>query len=216
MKSEPTTEEPLCRNCLKPLRVGALRHLLERDPCLCDECLSQLDFELERHDFKGIKVFFVYRYSGLIRDILLRYKERLDVALAPVFLAFIHPFLRLYLKGRILVPVPSLASRMEERGFSHLDTMLDSYSLPHVDILSKRGEVQKGKGFLERREEKTIFLEKTDESLFDRKVVLFDDVMTSGESLLQSYEAVLSLSPKSVSAIVLMDNHFGKDFARES
>ncbi len=216
MKSRPTTEEPLCRICLKPLRTKPVRLLLEGEPLFCDACLEQMEFDFKIRRFDGIHILFAYPYAGFFKDLLLQYKERFDVALAPVFLYFIRPLVRTLLRKHVFVPVPSTRKKEEERGFSHLEEMLKAWNIPYCQFLEKIGEEQKEKAFLERFNAKTIRKAKDAVSIENKRIVLFDDVFTTGETFRQSLEILKAEKAKGIVGLVLMDNHFNRDLRRKS
>lgn len=211
MKSNITTEEPLCLSCLKPLQVRPIRRIVEKKPLLCDSCLSRIDFRLSFRSFHGAKVFFLFSYSGLMKELLLQYKERKDVALAPVFLSFGSFFLRQYLKRKTIVPVPSSFEKEEERGFQHLGLILQAHGIPYQNLLRKKKGVQKEKGFLDRRKTSGIELKLPNIFTINKSIVIFDDVMTSGETFKQCINCLSKEVKHSITGLVLMDNHFQKN-----
>ena len=159
---------------------------------------------------------FVFSYSGFIKDLLLQYKERLDIALAPIFLSFVRPLLKTLFRKHVFVPVPSTREKEEMRGFSHLEEMLKAWNIPFVNFLEKRGGVQKENAFLERYSSKMINKSAKAVSLEKKRIVLFDDVLTSGETFRQSLAILKGEKTKGIWGLVLMDNHFDRDLRLKS
>jgi predicted amidophosphoribosyltransferase len=96
---------------------------------------------------------------------------------------------------------------VKKRGFAHLDLMLSSSHLPYQACLLKENqEEQKWLSGSKRNAPKAISVAPGSASLAGKRVVLFDDVFTSGATLKSSYEAILSLHPRQVEGLILMDN----------
>lgn len=198
------------------MKVKPIRLLVEREPLFCDDCLAQMAFDFKIRRFAGVNVLFVFSYSGFIKDLLLQYKERLDIALAPIFLSLVRPLLKTLFRKHVFVPVPSTREKEEMRGFSHLEEMLKAWNIPFVNFLEKRGRVQKENAFLERYSSKMINKSAKAVSLEKKRIVLFDDVLTSGETFRQSLAILKGEKTKGIWGLVLMDNHFDRDLRLKS
>ena len=60
MKSETATEKPLCLYCLRPFEASPIRRIIEKDPLLCDECLSQIEYCEKIRKIDGINTLFLF------------------------------------------------------------------------------------------------------------------------------------------------------------
>lgn len=197
----------VCLSCCQPFTPSPIREILEGTPRLCDECLSKIVIKLEERNTFGFKTLFLSSYDGIYKTWLMNFKEYSDVVLAPCFLTTFLPLIRLRFPGRLFIPLPSSPDRVKKRGFAHLDLMLSASHLPYQACLLKGNqEEQKWLSGSKRNAPKAISVAPGSASLAGKRVVLFDDVFTSGATLKSSYDAILSLHPKQVEGLILMDN----------
>ena len=135
-----------------------------------------------------MKIETFYEYDSLYKSLLIQYKECYDEALKDVFLYGILDYINLRYHGYSLALVPSSRQKRKERGFDHLELMCERVRLKRVKGLRMKTElIQEGKNAEQRREmEKNYIYE--GESL--GKVLLFDDVVTTGASLLGTFWAI--------------------------
>lgn len=209
MKLLEITRKPICcRACFKDFNPSFARLLLEKEPLLCDECISNIKKELVIKETFGIKTIFLSTYDGIMKNWLMNFKEYGDIMLAPCFLYIFRPFLKVLFPDDIYVPLPSAKERINKRGFDHLPEMLKASHLPYSLALEKNsdGPEQKTLKSSARFKKKGIALTSEATSLTGKKIVLFDDVMTSGSTFRQSYEEIMKIKPKKVSGLILLDN----------
>lgn len=204
-------EEKYCKSCFQKIKSNPCKELIEREQILCQDCMDKIESNFVRKTIDGIDILFLSNYDGLLKEWLMNFKEYGDIELAPCFLYPFLPYLRLFYSSYLFVPLPSLKRRNEERGFVHLEEMLKASHLPYVSLLEKRGEEeQKEKGTSDRRGSKDIFLREQSMDVTGKKLLLFDDVYTSGGTLKASYNAIKSLPYKKVKALILMATHHKK------
>lgn len=196
-----------CKSCFKDLRLPPFRKLIENYPLLCDECISQINMKSEVRKIGGISVIFLSDYDGILKTWLMNYKEYGDIELAPCFLYCFLPLLHLFFRDYTFVPCPSSQKRIEKRGFDHLSEMLKASHLPYRLLLCQKTTVeQKNVKGQDRHKEKGIFLNEENVDLSDSKIVLFDDVLTTGATFLQSLEQLRKCNAKTIKGLILMDN----------
>lgn len=129
----------------------------------------------------NMKIYILYDYSGFAKDLYLRYKESGDRWLAPVFLRPVWISFLGFCIGHEIVLAPSSS----EREFNPNLLMIESLGLrAHDDVFLKR------EGYRQMRRTKNERMEVVDaiklgcmETILDKRVVLFDDVCTSGYTL---------------------------------
>ncbi len=189
------------------MKLSPCRHLLEKEPLLCDECLSQIKTKFIFRNVFSTRVFFLSDYDGIYKTWLMNYKEYGDIELAPCFLSVFRPLLKCIFPNSIYVPLPSSLERIKKRGFSHLDEILSSSHLPYLNpFISYNVEEQKNNKGTRRIKKKKIELTNEAISLKNKKLVLFDDVMTSGSTYQQCLDLIKEVEPKKIEGLILMDN----------
>ena len=153
-----------------------------------------------------LKVESFYEYDGIFKSLLLQYKECCDEALKDVFLYGLNDYINIRYFGYHILFVPSSKQKKEMRGFNHLELIFEDVKLTRVKGLKMKEDlIQEGKNAQERDRMRNNYLYEGDE--LDR-VLIVDDVITTGSSITGVYEAIkdsarhvraLSLANKSIS-----------------
>jgi ComF family protein len=123
----------------------------------------------------------LYAYNEAVRSLLFQFKACGDIELAPVFIAYQAPLLRLFYQGYILVPAPSYEAKNDSRGFNHVEEMFKPLRLPLLKALKKTSDVKQASlNFAERQKigERLAFCE--DVSVAGKKILFVDDLITTG------------------------------------
>lgn len=209
MKLKDITAKPVfCRACFKEYYPSPISRLIFKEQWLCDECISKIIKKLEYKKVNDIKTLFLSDYDGILKNWLMNFKEYRDVELAPCFLYVFLPFIRLAFPSSLFVPLPSSNKRIASRGFSHLSLMLKESHLPYKEIFTmEKEEEQKNKFYSERSKVKGISLSCSTDEIQGKRIVLFDDVMTSGSTFLACYELIKNAKVKKISGMILLDNY---------
>lgn len=172
---------------------------------VCTDCLSLLRPKIRRFNVNGIACVALYRYEDPLKQWLIRYKEQLDAALAPVFLTFFETWLRVRYRGYCVVPAPSAKVDIERRGFAHLPLLLQNLGLPVLDCLEKTSDLsQKGKGGVGRSQMASQIKIKGNTAVRGRRLLLFDDVLTTGSTLKAMINELKVEQPQRMKGVVLM------------
>lgn len=161
-------------------------HIFYNWDVLCDDCRKQMSVAGMTFSLGGLSCESLYVYEGVVKDILIQYKELMDEALYPVFLYPYIQYLRKKYKGYSLVVVPSSDSAYKRRGFSHVEKMFGVLGLPIVNVFSKDEIVQKKVTFKERTKiQGHIHM---DGKIPQTPLLIVDDMCTTGSTLLAVYE----------------------------
>jgi competence protein ComFC len=109
-----------------------------------------------------------------------------------------------------IVVIPSTSKAMRNRGYSHMHHLGAQVSrslgiplLSNALVLKKQSISQMGLALLERRKNRIDAFIASEAELVDKRVLLLDDVMTSGQTLLSAIKAIQLVKPRMVSALVL-------------
>ena len=129
----------------------------------------------------NMKIYTLYDYSGFAKELYLRYKESGDRWLAPVFLRPVWISFLSFCVGHEIVLAPSSS----EREFNPNLLMIESLGLKVRDdvFLKNEGYRQMGRTKDERIDVVDAIKLKSMETIRDKRVVLFDDVCTTGYTL---------------------------------
>lgn len=201
------SEDRYCKACFQPIRTKPIRSLIEKEPLICEECLSKIDVRLNWRRHFGISVLFLSSYECILKDWLFQYKESLDIELAPCFLYLFKPVLKLLFKNSLFIPLPSSKAKVKKRGFNHLEEMLKSSHFPYITALEKGETEQKETTRTERYQDEGTRIIVHPEELKRKRIVLFDDVFTTGNTLKSAVEALKDIGVSHLKAVILLDNY---------
>ena len=201
-----------CKVCFEKIQFNFLRSVIESKINICTNCLNKIKVDISTTEINNTKIKFLSKYDGLLKQILIKYKENLDYELRDTLLYLFLPYIRLYSLNYIFVPVPSSKNNISKRGFSHLSEILSSSKLKYVEALSSNEELtQKELSISNRVKNKDIRLNQEASKLKNKNIILFDDVYTSGNTFLSSLNEIKKISPRRVKGLIIMKNTFKYD-----
>ena len=178
-----------CLYCDKPIDKISFRSIFLKDDDLCPECRGKLKPKRTIVKVEEMEVETFYEYDGMYKSLLLQYKECLDEALKKVFLYELSDYINMRYHGYLICFVPSSKEKLESRGFSHLKLMFEEVKLKQLKGLRMKEELcQEGMDLDQRKRMLNNFVYEGKQA--DR-VLLVDDVLTSGSTLLGAYRALL-------------------------
>ena len=178
-----------CLYCDSEITKINFKTLFIQDDLLCTDCRKKLKINHKYIQLTGLKVETIYNYDeGIFKDLLIQYKECYDEALSNVFLYLLEDYIRIKYHGYKILLVPSCNEKISIRGFNHLRLIYKNCKLPIIDGLKMKNEfTQEGKDFSNR-------MAMMDNYVYDGdkldKVLIVDDVVTSGSSIIGCYRAV--------------------------
>lgn len=177
----------------------SLHSMFIKNDKLCINCRSQLKVNRRMFLLEDLKCEAFYDYEA-IKSMLIQYKECYDEALAPVFTYSIAEYIRIKYHGYKIILMPSSIEKYKLRGFNHLYLIYKEIGLDIIDGLSYINEyVQEGKSKNERLKMLNNF--KYTGKPID-KLLIVDDVCTTGSSLLGAYKCLKPYCLK-IKAVVL-------------
>ena len=190
-----------CIACFKSLVEGLdLYELFTTNDILCSECRSKLRPCKKTINVDGLSVYALYWYNEGMSELMHRIKELYDESLVKVF----HNDLRYYLAWKYRkcykVCVPSSEMKTQERGFHAVQRMYEPWSVQ--DAFVKEDVKQSLKSALDRRLIANAIKLKDPSIRKHRKILLVDDVCTTGSSLKACHD-LLKNEENTVSIVVL-------------
>lgn len=177
-----------CIYCNRDINSYGLIDILYKEDLLCYQCRNRLKLNYKKIKLNDLSIETFYNYDGLFKDLIIQYKECYDEALSKVFLYYLSDYINFKYHGYKLLLVPSSKEKLKLRGFNHLDLIFKDVKLDRVTGLSlKQDAVQEGKSRSERLKMVNNYVYTKDRL---NKVLIVDDVLTSGSSLLGSALAI--------------------------
>ena len=170
-----------CLYCDRPINRYSLYHLFIEEDRLCLECRRKLETKRRKFRIDDLDVEYFYEYGSFFKTLLLQYKECYDEALKDVFLYRIDVYIRTRYLGYKVVYVPSSKAKRDKRGFDHLKEIFGYLGFEEVKGLKMKEDlIQEGKDHNERQKMIGNYYY---EGGYIKKVLIIDDVVTSGASL---------------------------------
>lgn len=200
------TRYHLCGSCIEKLPF------IDGDICL--NCGVSIDNEAQYCDRcqKTTSVFKINRsplvYEGKARDMIhaLKFgKKKYLVSTIGAMMA--DTFLKYGMEGEIIVPVPMTKKDERKRGFNQAELIAyeigKRLNIPVLPALEKTKEtaVQKELSGKERAENLTKAFEVVYPQVKDRKILLVDDIFTTGATANECAKALLKAKCKEVSVL---------------
>ena len=165
---------PLCPVCGRPQLNGVL----------CPECTNW------QADIEGIRSPFVF--NGIIREAIHQFKYKNFRAISSLLAGLLRDYMTDYpLPADVLVPVPLHPKRLRERGYNQSGMLAAGLGnltgLPVINdsLVRKRYMLPQARtmSVMERRSNVADLFTCSDNRLREKRVLLIDDVATSGATL---------------------------------
>lgn len=178
-------------------------HLVKNLP-LCTDCINQFEIIDQTIDFHHYPLRILYAYNDFFRSLLFQYKGLYDYALKDAFLCIFHEELQKRYNDYLVVTTPSWKDDNIQRGFAPIPTLAYTFtSQVFLGLYKKEKYKQSALSYEERKQVKEKIGIKDGEQLRGRKVLIMDDVITSGSTLKACLSCVLEYQPASVELLVL-------------
>ena len=181
-----------------------MSRILDKDICICSKCQSELEPKFTRFKINGYKATAIYDYSSFIKNLVYLYKGCFDYELNEVFLNLFFKEIKLKYKGYKIIPIPSYIKDDEQRGFNHVVEAFKSLGLESLQIITKTAHhKQADRGFAERHEINKYLVLNSNVSLEKQRVLIVDDIYTTGSTMRAVINLVEKLNPKEIRVLVL-------------
>ena len=192
-----------CKICFQPIEQNSLHSLVSKQPTICHDCLLKLKPVLRTFYLDDVECFHVYYYTSNIQQLLYQFKGCRDYELKSTFFEYYSPYLNLKFKGYTIIPAPSFRKSDEERGFNHVEEMFKFLKLEVKKIIHKTKEIKQADLTTKEREKIGKILTIDDIDLSKKKILLVDDVFTTGSTIKSMIKLVKEKGAKKVKVLLL-------------
>lgn len=208
-KNHQKTQYDECLICQSPALFNISFVQLIKPLPLCPHCLSQFEIIDKTIDFHHYPLRILYAYNEFFRSLLFQYKGLYDYALKDAFLCTFNEEIKREFHDYLIVVPPSWKEENSRRGFAPIESIAYTFSSHVFTGLYKKVKYKQSQLSLEERikvSERIGIRHK--EELKGKKVLIFDDVYTSGSTLEACLNIVLAQEPSEVQLLVLASKKF--------
>jgi predicted amidophosphoribosyltransferase len=196
---------PKCLVC-NSIVESSLNNLISGNTQICHTCFNNMKPVIKKVKIAGVKGLLLYSYNEFSRNIILQIKANYDLELAKYILAPLKPFLREKYAKYALVPIPSTNSSNKARGFNHVEVIFSLLGLPILNLFEKVGNYKQANIKFEDRNQISNNIKLISNVEIPSKIVVIDDIITSGSSLRSLLYELKSKGVKNLTFIILADN----------
>ena len=184
-----------------------LNSIVNKNSKICEKCFNKFQPKFIHFHIDKIDCLSIYEYDPTIRELLYKFKGCYDIELKDVFLDRYINYLKIKYYGYHIVPLPSYHLDDLKRGFNHVEEIYRRLNLPILKVLEKvKNEKQAKKNKKQRMRSNKTF-EITDTSVIkNKKILLVDDVYTTGSSMNAAINLVKQGNPRKISVLVIAKN----------
>ncbi|WP_066260386.1 ComF family protein [Neobacillus drentensis] len=187
-----------CRICSRPFQNIDEKF---RRGDLCHDCF-RWEEDPEWHGYLE-RNYSLFLYNDFLKEIIAKFKFRGDYVLAKIFSEFLKKRLT-EITPDIFVPIPLSKERLYERGFNQASAILLEAGYQPNHLLSRiHSEKQSKKSRSERIHLPQVFQFLPDIQLAGKKVVLVDDIYTTGSTLRHAAKLLKEAGAASVQSLTL-------------
>lgn len=194
----------VCKICFKTIKIDDFCRLFSKNICICAACQELLEPKFISFKVNQYKALAIYEYSDYIKNLIYLYKGCFDYEMREVFLNLFYKELKILYSGYIVIPIPSYKEDDETRGFNHVVEAFNYLGLKMMPIIVKTAHHKQAEKGAKKRKEINKFLALSESpDLSMKRVLLVDDIYTTGSTMKSAINLVEKLNPKEIKILVL-------------
>lgn len=162
-----------CVYCFEKIYPNGVLNYIIKQPLLCENCNNQLKRLHKSYQIGLYKTFVLFEYNEFFEKLLFQYKENKDTYIIKLFQQQLNKQLKKY-------NLPIIIPPSNRQDFHPLKYLLKDFEV--LDVFQKtKPYKQSHQNSKNRHKIKNIIQLKT--TILPQKVIFFDDVITSGNTL---------------------------------
>ena len=146
----------------------------------------------------------LYDYSEFIKQQIYLFKGCSDYEMKDIFLNLFIKELKTYYKGYKIIPIPSYKKDDELRGFNHVVEVFKQMGLDLYQVIEKTEHFKQAEKSAKERQSIKKYLQLNNmKQLTKDRVLIVDDIYTTGATMKAAINLVEKLNPKEIKVLVL-------------
>ena len=184
--------------------MNSLYESVNQDSLLCEQCQNKLEPYFKKFRVGNATGLAIYRYDDNIKSLLYQLKGCGDVELAPIFINRFKNEIHIMFNGYIVIPAPSYDEDDINRGFNHVVEIFKCINLPMYRYVYKKTRYKQSQFKSKQRKDAIEHLGiDSNEKIKGKKVLIVDDVMTTGSTLRAMVSLIQKGHPKTIKILVM-------------
>ena len=168
--------------------------------------------KFKKFKLNGINALTIYEYDDKLKDLIYQLKGCKDIELSSIFLSPFLIELKIQFFNYVIVLAPSFFKDNEERGFNHVNEIFKYLNLKIYDCLIKTEKhKQAEQNFIDRHKIKEFIKFSSRFNLEGKKILLVDDVCTTGSTLVACSEILKKQKIRSIKILVISKRELSKE-----
>lgn len=210
-----STQTHFCKVCFNEIKINSFHHLLNNVD-ICSKCLLSLKPIFKTFKIDEYKALSLYHYDESTKSKIFQLKGCGDIELAQIFVKPYGLELNARFHDYTLVCLPSFEGDNQKRGFNHVEEMFNCLKLKKCDCLRKTEHYKQSDQSYKKRHEVSKYIAlKENIDLANKKILLVDDICTTGSSLRAALNLIEKCHPKMINILVVSKRDFSKEEAKE-
>lgn len=200
----------ICKVCFEEIKENSFHNFLLDLP-ICYSCLKKMNPIFKSFKIDGIKGLSIFNYNDFIKKLIYQYKGCGDYELKDIFISPFVKDIKILFHNYFVLLAPSSKKRILERGFNHTFEIFKCLNLKNVSPIEKiNDDKQSSKSYIERLKVKDSLILKEIELIKNKKILICDDICTTGSTLKAIIELVKKGNPKDIKILVVAKRDFSK------
>lgn len=196
-----------CKVCFNLIKKEGVYPIINR-VSICQKCYNQFDVIYKKEKLGSVDTLFLYTYNDFMKKLIYQFKGCYDIELKDIFLERFLFVLKLKYLGYYIVPVPSSIGDDQVREFNHVEKIFESLGLPLIRCLEKKDNIKQSNRKKKDREMiyNSLTINENGKRIKGKKILIVDDIYTTGNTLNSSIELVKKYSPNVIKALIICKN----------